>query len=399
MNVIEETVRSISDFEEFLISSRRYLHQHPEIGFNEFETSRFISDTLEAHGLNVQGPLAGTGIYVDIEGHMPGTCIGYRADIDALPTQDAKHVAYASKNPGVAHLCGHDVHATIAMGVALLLNENRGSFAGSVRVFFQPNEEGQPSGAPMMIEEGVLNGLEAVYAIHVDPTLTTGTYGLIKGSATAAAVRFNVTVSSPSTGHSARPHESIDTIWTSVQIANQFYQLVGRLTDPRNPTILTICKFHGGEAYNVIPNHVEFGGTLRSTSLDTRKELEKLMTHTAHTMMNQVEAHIDVSFDEGIPPVINDGRLIDHIAHSIKAVAGSKAIYHIPRPSMGGEDFANYQQHIPGALIRVGTFSNPRTAYPLHDAHFDIDESAIVPTANLVTRILTDHLARSPIST
>ena len=398
MNVFEETIRSISDFENFLISSRRHLHQYPEVGFNEFETSRFIKKTLESHGLKVHGPLASTGLYVDIEGHLPGAHVGYRADIDALPIQDAKHVSYASKNAGVAHLCGHDVHTTTAIGIALLLNENREAFAGTIRVFFQPNEEGQPSGAPMMIEEGILNGLEAVYAIHVDPTLAVGKYGLIKGAATAAATRFNVAVKSPSTGHSARPHESIDTIWVSSQIANQFYQLVGRLSDPRNPTILTICRFHGGEAYNVIPNHVEFGGTLRSTSLETRRELEKLMTHTAHNMMNQVEANVEVSFDEGIPPVINDRRLIDHIAQSITSVIGKDAIHHILRPSMGGEDFANYQQYIPGALIRVGTFSNPRTAYPLHDAHFDIDESAIVPTVNLMTRILLDHLNSSPLS-
>lgn len=398
MKVIEEKLRSISGFEDQLITARRYLHQHPEIGFNEFETSRFIRNTLESHGLTVHGPLAKTGLYVDIEGQLPGPHIGYRADIDALPTQDAKHVSYASKNAGVAHLCGHDVHSTIAIGIALLLKENREAFAGTIRVFFQPNEEGKPSGAPVMIEDGVLDGLEAVYACHVDPTLPTGQFGLIKGTATASAVRFSVTVSSHSTGHSARPHNSVDTIWTSVQIANQFYQLVGRLTDPRDPTILTICRYHGGEAYNVIPNRVNFGGTLRSTSLETRKKLEKIMIHTAHTMMDQIEANIEVTLDEGIPPVINDGRLIDHVGNSIKALYGKKAIFHIPRPSMGGEDFANYQQHIPGALIRVGTSCNERTSYPLHDAHFDIDESAIVPAVNLFTRVLLDHVAESPIS-
>lgn len=398
MNVIEETLQSVSGFEELLVSSRRYLHQHPEVGFNEFETSRFIWNTLESHGFTIHGPLAGTGLYVDIEGHLPGPKIGYRADIDALPTQDAKHVSYSSKNPGIAHLCGHDVHTTIAMGIALLLKENRDAFAGTVRVFFQPNEEGQPSGAPVMIEDGVLNGLEAVYCIHVDPTLQTGKYGLIKGAATAAAVRFNVTVSSPSTGHSARPHQTTDTIWTSVQIANQFYQLAGRLTDPRDPTILTICRYLGGEAFNVIPKHVEFGGTLRSTSLETRQELERIMTHTAHNISQQGEAHVEVSFDEGIPPVLNDGQLIDHVEESIDTVFGKDAIYHIPRPSMGGEDFANYQQHIPGALIRVGTSCNARTSYPLHDAHFDIDEAAMAPTAQLFAHILMSHLAKSPVS-
>ena len=325
MKVIEEKLRSISGFEDQLISARRYLHQHPETGFNEFETSRYIRNTLESKGLKVHGPLAKTGLYVDIEGHLPGPRIGYRADIDALPIQDAKHVPYASKNAGVAHLCGHDVHTTIAMGIALFLEENKDTFAGKVRVFFQPNEEGKPSGAPVMIEEGVLEGLEAVYACHVDPTLPTGQYGLIKGAATASAVRFSVTVSSHSTGHSARPHKSVDTIWTSVQIANQFYQLVGRLSDPRDPTILTICKYNGGEAYNVIPNQVNFGGTLRSTSLETRKELEKIMIHTAHTMMDQIEANIEVTFDEGIPPVINDERLIEHVANSVNTLHGKKA--------------------------------------------------------------------------
>lgn len=398
MRVTEEPLNAISNFEEFLVSTRRYLHEHPEVGFNEFETSRFIRNTLESYGFQVQGPLAGTGLYVDIIGEQSGPRIGYRADIDALPTQDEKHVAYASKNAGVAHLCGHDVHTTIAIGIALKLRELKESLAGTVRVFFQPNEEGHPSGAPLMIEDGVLNGLESVYCIHVDPTLSTGTYGLIKGAATAAAVRFSVIVSSPSTGHSARPHESIDTIWTSVQIANQFYQLVGRLSDPRDPTILTICRFQGGEAFNVIPKRVEFGGTLRSTNLETRLELERLMTHTAHILTHQIDATVEVNFDEGIPPVLNDGRLVDHVEESVKAMHGKDAIYHIPRPSMGGEDFANYQQHIPGVLIRVGTSCNARTSFPLHDAHFDVDESAIAPTVDLLVHVLQHHLEHSPIA-
>ena len=397
MNVLQETPQTNSDLEDLLISSRRYLHQHPEIGFNEFETSRFIWNTLESHGFVINGPLAGTGLYVDIEGHAPGPVVGYRADIDALPTQDAKHVSYASKNPGVAHLCGHDVHTSVALGIAILLKQHRDSFAGTVRVFFQPNEEGKPSGAPIMIEDGVLNGLEAVYAIHVDPTLSTGIYGLKKGPTTASAVRFKVVVSSASTGHSARPHQSVDTIWHSIQIANQFYQLAGRFTDPRDPTILTICRFQGGEAYNVIPDEIEFGGTLRSTSLETRLELQRLMTSVARAQTSHSDADIEVSFDEGIPPVLNDARLIDHVRKTTTQIFGTEAIYEIDRPSMGGEDFANYQQHIPGALIRVGTSNNARTSFPLHDAHFDIDESAMLPTTRLLSQVLIGHLNNLPL--
>ena len=383
--------------QDLLVSSRRYLHEHPEIGFQEFETSRFIWNTLESHGFEVKGPVAGTGLYIEIEGHEPGPFIGYRADIDALPTPDAKHVSYASKNAGVAHLCGHDVHTTVAIGVALLLNANRDAFSGKVRIYFQPNEEGNPSGAPRMIEHGILEGLEATYAIHVDPTLFSGKYGVIKGPATAAAVRFKIAITSPSTGHSARPHEAIDTVWTATQIANELYQMAGRLTDPRDATILTICRFQAGEADNVIPAYVELGGTLRCTSLETRRKMQQLINGAAQMQAQLVGATAEVTFDEGIPPVLNDARLVDLITDTIEDIYGKDAVYQIPRPSMGAEDFANYQLYIPGVLLRIGTSSNDRTSYPLHDAHFDIDETTMAPTAQLMTQVLINHLNKKPL--
>jgi amidohydrolase len=249
-----------------------------------------------------------------------------------------------------------------------------------------------------MIENGILEGLEAAYAIHVDPTLPSGTFGVIKGATTAAAIRFNVTVSSSSTGHSARPHEAIDTVWVATQIANQLYQLSGRLTDPRDATILTICRFQGGEALNVIPARVEFGGTLRCTSLDTRRKMQDLLVAAAHLQGQLVGATVDVKFDEGIPPVMNDGRLVDLVTQTITSLYGPDAVHQIPRPSMGAEDFANYQQHVPGVLLRVGTSCNERTSFPLHDAHFDIDEAAMEPTARLMAQALIDHLNRRPLS-
>ena len=400
MNSKTMTFRPPAGFEELLLTCRRHIHQNPEIGFQEYETSRFIKETLANHGLATEGPLAKTGLYVDIEGTATPIIaqsdqtpfIGYRADIDALPIQDAKTIAYASKNAGVAHLCGHDVHTTIAIGIALLLNENRDAFSGKIRVFFQPNEEGNPSGAPEMIKDGILEGLQAAYAVHVDPTLPTGMYGLKKGAVTAAATRFKVVVSSPSTGHSARPHEAIDTVWVATQLANQLYQLAGRFTDPRDATILTICRFFAGEAYNVVPAEVEFGGTLRCTSLETRNKMQALIRSVAEAQSSQSAASVQVDFDEGIPPVMNDGRLVDHLAATICDMHSKEAIFQIPRPSMGAEDFANYQLVIPGAMIRVGTSNGPATSYPLHDAHFDVDESAIEPTIQLMTNVLVSHV-------
>ena len=209
---ISDVAGETQSLAQVLVGVRRHLHRHPELGMEEHDTARFIRQTLEAYGLDVHGPIAGTGLYVDIEGEPPGGTVGYRADIDALPTQDQKRVPYRSQVPDVAHLCGHDAHTAIAIGVALVLHARRDDLHGRVRVFFQPNEEGLPSGAPLMIRAGILEGLDAVYAVHADPTLDVGRYGLIEGPATASSDRFEVKVRQEGTGHSARPHEGADTV-------------------------------------------------------------------------------------------------------------------------------------------------------------------------------------------
>lgn len=378
-----------------LVALRRHLHMYPEVGRQERATSQLIRTVLEASGLTVNGPLAGTGLYVDVEGRRPGRRVGYRADIDALPIQDAKDVPYASRRPGVAHLCGHDVHTTVGLGVALLLHRQRDALGGTVRVFFQPNEEGLPSGAPDMIRDGVLDGLEAAYAIHVDPSLDAGRYGVIAGPATAAVDIFEVVVRAGRTGHSARPHEARDTVWIATQVAQSYYQLAGRITDARNPAVLTICRFHGGEAFNVIPAEVAFGGTLRTTDAGDRDLLLDRMEHIARDAGATFDTDVDVRVSHGPPPVRNDARLADHLDETIRATCGDAAVFRIPRPSMGAEDFAYYLEHLPGALLRVGTRSGAETAYPLHHARFDVDEGTILPTARLMARVLTEHLGRN----
>ncbi len=397
LNGVESVAEIPQELSTLLTSIRHHLHMNPEIGLQEVETSRFIREMLEMHGLAVQGPIAQTGLFVDIEGAHPGPNVGFRADIDALPIQDAKDAPYASRVPNVAHLCGHDVHTTVGIGVALLLSRLRDRLQGSVRVFFQPNEEGAPSGAPLMIHDGVLDGLEAVYCIHVDPTLEAGRFGLIAGAATAAADRFRVTVCGPGTGHSARPHQSVDTIWVATQIANELYQLIGRLTDARSAAVLTICRFQAGEAYNVIPARAEFGGTLRTTNNDERAHIKQLITHIATRMADLYGADVQVDFDQGSPPVMNDARLIRHIEATIGNLFGEEAVFHIPLPSMGSEDFAHYLRHVPGVLLRVGTSSGPDTAHPLHDDRFDIDEATLAPTAQLMASVLLHHLEQRPL--
>lgn len=377
-----------------LTSIRRHLHKNPEIGLGEYETSRFIREVLEMHGLEVQGPFAETGIWVDIKGEHPGPMIAFRADMDALPIQDTKDVPHASVNDGLAHLCGHDVHTSFAIGVALILSGLRHLMHGSVRVFFQPNEEGIPSGAPLMIDEGVLDGVEAVFACHVDPTLPVGQYGLTPGPITASADRFRIRVLAPTTGHSARPHQSVDTIWIATQIMSNLYQLIGRVTDSRNSAILSICRIHAGEAYNVLPAVTELGGTFRCTEHDDRTFIREQIVRTATELAKIYHAEIQVDFDDGAPPVVNDNNFVKLVEETIIETQGPEAIFEIPRPSMGAEDFAYYLTHVPGMLLRVGTSSGPETSRPLHDSNFDVDESSLSPTAQLMSRVLIKVLQR-----
>ena len=386
------------EFATFLRDIRRSIHQHPELGFQEHRTSEFVRSILEQHGLAVTGPLAETGLYTDIEGPHNGPVIAYRADMDALPTADAKSVAYASCHPGIAHLCGHDAHTAVGIGVALILHRNREHLCGTVRVLFQPDEEGAPGGGVNMIQEGVLDGVQSIYAIHVDPSLELGRYGVLAGPVTSSTDRFRICVKASSTGHSARPHEAVDTIWVANQIANALYQIIGRFTDARKTSVLTISRFHGGDAYNVIPDQVELGGTIRTTDAEERTIIKQHMERVVNELARLYGArmHIDIDVAAGAPAVNNDPRLTKHVESVIRSFCGEEAVFHIPLPSMGSEDFGHYLEKIPGMLLRVGTRSAPENAYPLHSAHFDIDESAMAPAAALMAHVLQTHPDQEP---
>ena len=377
-----------------LVSLRRQLHQHPELGFQEHVTSTAVRGWLREKGFEVGPPLGKTGFAVEIQGAKPGPTVAYRADMDALPILEATNAPYVSQSPGVMHACGHDAHMTIACGVALLARERRDEMAGTLRVFFQPNEESTPSGAPVMIEEGILTDVEAIYAVHVDPSLPVGRVGLRHGALTAASSPFLVTVATGRSGHSARPHESVDTIWVATQIMNDLYQLVGRVTDARKSAILTICKFVGGDALNVIPPMVEFGGTLRCSDNETLVYLREKIRRVAGALSAVYNADVDVDYTHILPAVVNTAEEIETARQSIEALYGAEAVVEMMLPSMGGEDFAFYLQHVPGAMLRIGSAGGAETRYPLHHARFDLDESALPFAARLMTDVCLRDLAK-----
>ena len=394
-----DDVSGTNKFRQYLTDVRRHLHMHPEVGFQEMMTSEFLQNHLQLQGMIIQGPLAETGFYVDIEGKNGGTRgVGFRCDMDALPIQDAKLVPYASRNSGIAHSCGHDVHMAVGVGIATLLHRQRHLLKGRVRIFFQPNEEGSPSGSVPMIRDGVLDSLEALYCVHVDPTLDVGIYGLAEGKITAAVDRFRVRLRAPGTTHSARPHQGKDLIWIATQLLSQFYQYAGRLTDVRNPSVFTTCMFRGGTAANVMPEDIEFHGTLRTLDNNDRAFLKQFMVRTCEVFAALHDVRVELDFAGPLPSVENDSRLLAIIRDEIVKTYGAKACTDITVPSMGSEDFAHYLDYVPGALLRMGTRSSLHSSRPLHDANFDIDEAAMVPTVRLMTNVLMRHLETDVLS-
>ncbi len=385
---------SDTDLRHDLVALRRLLHEHPELSFAEHTTSETLRAWLAERGFEPSRPLAGTGFYVEIEGAHPGPTVAYRADMDALPIVEATEAPYRSKNEGVMHACGHDAHMAVACGVAVLTRERADQMHGTLRVLFQPSEERMPSGAPAMIADGALDGVAAIYAVHMDPSQAVGRFGFRVGPITAASSPFRVTVQSERSGHSARPHEAVDTVWISTQIANALYQLAGRVSDARKPSVLTICRFQGGDALNVIPARVEFGGTLRSVDGETLVYLREKIRRVAGALGAVYKADVGVEFDDALPAVVNTQEEVEAARETARALFGEEAVVSIPLPSMGGEDFAYYLQRVPGAMLRVGSAGGPETRYPLHHARFDLDEGALPLAAHLMSAVCLDDLAR-----
>ena len=373
-----------------LVHLRRELHRTPELGFEEKVTRDILINALEAEGFEVKGPVARTGFYVDITGAYPGPKVAYRADIDALPIVDEKQVDYASRNKGKGHMCGHDVHSTIALGVAHILNEFRDKLHGSVRIFWQPAEETNPSGAPEIVKSGILDDVDAVYGIHCDPNLKCGTVCILSGMVTASFDKFDITVKAPDSIHSARPHQGSDTMWVTNKILSELYSLPGRLTNTLHPSVISVSKIHGGEVHNVIPQQISLGGTIRCSRHEDRKIIHDHIRKVLKTFSGLYDVSAEIQIGEGAPPVRND----DNLADAAKTVVQSHKEFTLAEcsPSMGGEDFAHYSLEKPTLFMRVGTSSGPETSHPVHTSLFDIDETILEPASQLLKDILTHHL-------
>lgn len=360
-----------ADLVPSLIDLRRELHRHPELGFREFETTKRIVAALEGNGLTAHVRESGSGVWAEVG--SGDRLVAYRADIDGLPLEEESGVDFSSENPGIMHACGHDAHTAIGVGVAAVLSR-LDNLPGRVRLIFQPAEELFPGGAGVMLAEDILDGVEGIIAMHVDPSLQTGCIGLKPGPITSSSDRFTITLRGPG-GHTSRPHETPDTIFAAGKIITELEALLSRHTDARTPRVVTFGAIAGGEAANVIPALVRLTGTVRVAGPELWETIGTLFTDLVRMIVEPTGVTTHVDYETGIGPVNNDPEVVWAIEQAAGTVLSPHSVLST-YTSMGAEDFSVFTQAVPGALVRLGCRMEGRPA-ALHSARFDLDEDAI----------------------
>jgi len=375
-----------------LVAIRRDIHAHPEIGHHEHRTTSLIVDQLERAGLVVKMLPVGSGAYCDV---LPGGfddsmgLVGLRADIDALPIPDGKNVDYASKNPGVCHACGHDVHTAILLGVGLVLARLRDLdlLTRGVRLIFQPAEETSPGGALDAIEGGVLHDLTEIYALHCDPRTDVGQIALKVGPITSAVDQVNIVVKGAG-GHTSRPQLTQDVIGALGAVATMTQLLLSRRIDPRSGVSLMWGSIHAGSVANAIPGTGEIVGTLRALDADGWQRAKHLIPELAAEIVLPFGVEVDVAVTDGVPPAVNHPRGVRRLTRATEEMLGHDAVT-MTEQSLGGEDFSWMLQQVPGALARLGVRTPGRICPDIHQPTFVVDEACIPAGLKVLTEVAT----------
>ncbi|MDP4155545.1 MAG: amidohydrolase [Bacillota bacterium] len=361
-----------AELETHLISIRRHLHRHPELSNQEFETTQFIKTWLQEMNIPIRETELATGVFADIEGRKPGPIVALRADIDALPIEEKTGLSFASKYKGIMHACGHDFHTAALIGAAYLLKSKQSELRGTVRLLFQPAEE-LGGGARLVMKDGQLDGVQAIIGLHNKPDLPVGTIGLKAGPLMAAVDRFHVTLYGKGS-HAGIPQNGCDPIAAAGQLITALQTVVSRNISPLKSAVLSVTKIQGGSTWNVIPDQVVLEGTIRSFDTTIRKEIKERF----YTIVNAVAAafsqEAEIKWFPGPPPVVNH----EAVTEITRTAALQQSLVVInPESSMAGEDFAYYQEQIPGNFAFFGTSGSEEWHHPA----FTLDESAIIKAA------------------
>jgi hippurate hydrolase len=372
---IKELAKKYRD--EF-IGIRHHLHAHPELSYQEFETSKFVQEKLKAYNIPFEIK-ATTGVIGIIESKNPGSrIVALRADLDALPINEENEVDYKSKNDGIMHACGHDVHTTCLLGAAKILSEIKNEWEGTVKLIFQPGEEKNPGGASLLIKEGVLDSPapQCIFGMHVNPQLEKGLLSFRSGKVMASADEIYITIRGKG-GHAAAPHFTTDTILIASQLVVSLQQIISRHNDPLQPSVLSITSFQGGFTTNVIPTEVKLMGTFRAMNEEWRFKAHDLLRRQTEGLVAAMGAEADIHIDIGYPSVYNDEALHKKANTIAKDFMGTENVLET-EVRMGAEDFGFYTQKIPGCFFRLGTRNKEKgITAGVHTPKFNIDEDAI----------------------
>jgi len=367
------------EFDDDVLELRRRIHTFPERSWMEQETADLVMKRLRAAGLSPQR-CAGTGVICDI-GADPRTLgrrrIALRADLDALPVPETTGLPYASQRAGLSHACGHDLHTAAVLGAGLVLARlaEAGQLPVGVRLVFQPSEEGQPSGARALVDEGVLEPVEQIFTLHTAPKLDVGVIGSRIGPITAASDALTVTLRGAG-GHTSRPHLTGDVVFALGTLITQLPAVLGRRLDPRAGGNLTWGAVHAGSAANSIPATGSVTGTLRSLEVATWRRAGEVVDEAVHHILAPFDVEVNLDRQLGVPPVDNNEQCVAAIEAAARHVVGDAGVV-LTEQSLGGEDFAWYLTQVPGAMIRLGTRTPGGTSYDLHQGDLHIDERAV----------------------
>ena len=367
----------ISEVLDEIIKLRHHFHKNPELSFCENETAEKIAGCLEKWGIEYEKGIAGTGACAFIGRDDAKKTLLIRADMDALPQNEQTNLDYASQKEGVMHACGHDMHMAVALGCAYVLNKLKNELSCNVKIIFQPGEE-DTGGALPMIEEGVLCSpqVDVCVGCHVSNEVDVGKIRLKNGAMMASPDDFDVEIFGKG-GHGAYPEKCIDPIVITSQIIEAFSSYSARFTDPTEPKVISVCKISGGSFYNIIPDSVSFGGTVRAFSDATRKEIAEKMEEIIRNITRVYGADYSFSYRFRYPPLINDEKTVAEFEKSAKSVLGQENVYYTDEVSMAGEDFAYFAQKVPSVFFNLGTKNEEIGATePLHSSNFIIDDRA-----------------------
>jgi amidohydrolase len=386
---VRERAQTLTDF---LVTTRRDIHAHPELGNQERRTPALIVATLKPLGLEIHEGVGG-GVVAVLRGAHQGPTLALRADMDALPLDEEGERPYRSTVPGVMHACGHDGHVAMALGAARLLHALRDHLHGNVKFLFQPAEETY-GGASEMIAEGCLTQdppVDAVFGLHIEPSGAAGELHVRDGAIMASADVVRVTVHGRG-GHASEPHACIDPVPAAAQIITNVQTMVTRGFDANNPVVISITFLQAGSAFNIIPSEVVLAGTVRTVDPAVRAEMPARIEHLARHTAAAFGAGADVAYVHGSGVVVNHAGFTDFVRQVVGEARGGESVIELEHPMMGAEDFGLYLEHVPGTFAFLGARPAHQEAFPLHHARFDFDERALPVGVEILSTVALEYL-------